>query len=175
MKHNKYSKEDCLSALQQAEKVLGHEPSQHEYKNLDISPSYQTIADKFGRWNLAKRKAGMSENRPSHLKYQDGPPEILSYTENEWENLSKNLRFRRRNQAKVASLKLESGCSNCGYSKNPIALEYHHKNSDNKVMDISTMITQGLSMKRIHDEIDKCVVLCSCCHKIKESGDIYNI
>jgi len=175
MGRSKYSKEDCISSLHEAAEKLGHPPSQHEYKNLDISPSYQTIADKFGRWNIAKRKAGMSENKPSHLKYQDGPPEILSYTENEWRDLSKNLRFRRRNQAKIAKLKLESGCSECGYDENPIALEYHHKNSENKEMDISTMITQGLSFNRILNEIDKCKVLCSCCHKIEESGNIYDM
>jgi hypothetical protein len=175
MESNKYSKSDCISALHEAEEILGHPPSQKEYKNLGISPSYQTIANKFDRWNLAKRKAGMSENRPSDLKYQDGPPEILSYSIDEWKSLDKNMRFRRRNQAKVARKKLNSGCKDCGYDENPIALEYHHKNSSEKYMDISTMITQGLSIKRINEEIEKCIVLCSRCHKIREDGDIYSI
>jgi hypothetical protein len=175
MVHNKYSKEECISALQEAKKKIGHDPSQCEYKNLDIKPSYQTIADKFGRWNLAKRAAGMSENKPSHLKYQDGPPEILSYTEDGWKELSKNMRFRRRNQAHLANEKIERGCNKCGYDKNPIALEFHHQNPDEKYKDISTMITNGLSKDRIDKEVEKCIVLCSNCHKIEEDGDIYDM
>lgn len=175
MVSNRYTKSDCIDALIEAKEILGHDPSQAEYKELDISPSYQTIADKFGRWNKAKEKANMTENRPSHLKYQDGPPDILNYSNDEWNGLSKNMRFRRRNQAKIAEIKVESGCSVCGYSDNPASLEFHHQNPENKFMDISTMITQGYSTDKIMNEIEKCVVLCANCHKIEESGDIYNI
>jgi hypothetical protein len=175
MPSNKYSKKDCLSALIEAEEILGHEPSQHEYKELDLSPSYQTIANKFGRWNIAKREAGMDENKPSHLEYQNGCPNILSYTDTEWKELDKNIRFRRRNQARIALKKLESGCRQCGYDNNPAALELHHKNPDNKFMAVSTMITQGYSSDKINEEVEKCVVLCANCHSLEESGDIYDI
>jgi len=175
MVSNNYTKEECVSALNKAKEKLGHEPSQHEYRQLDISPSYQTITNKFGRWNIAKRKANMSENMPSHLKYQDGPPDILSYTDKEWNDLSKNLRFRRRNQARVAKIKMNKGCKNCGYDKNPAALEFHHRNPEEKVKGVAIMISQGLSISSINSEIEKCDVLCSRCHKIEENGDIYNI
>jgi len=175
MSSNKYSKEDCLNALAEAKERLGHDPSQNEYKNLDISPSYQTIADKFGRWNIAKKTANMSENRPSHLKYQDGCPDILTYSDSEWESLDKNVRFRRRTQAYVAKRKIDSKCEKCGYNKNPTALEYHHIDKENKFMDISTMITQGYSTDRIEDEIEKCIVLCSNCHSVQELGHIYDV
>lgn len=174
MESNKYTKEDCLNALVEAKEKLGHAPSQGEYKDLDISPSYQTIAQKFGRWNLAKEKLNMDTSRPSHLKYQDGCPNILTYSDSEWESLSKNIRFRRRTQAYVAKRKIDSGCERCGYDDNPAALEYHHTNKENKFMDVSTMITQGYSTDRIKSELDKCVVLCSNCHSVEESGHIYD-
>lgn len=175
MVSNKYTKQDCIESLKEAKNRLGHDPSQKEYKELDISPSYQTIATKFGRWNLAKEHLNMSINKPSDLKYQDGCPEILDYTEKEWKELSKNMRFRRRNQARIAKEKMNKGCSNCGYSKNPAALDFHHKNPENKFIDISTMITQGYSKEKIDKEIRKCKVLCSNCHKIEENKDIYNV
>lgn len=175
MVSNKYTEKDCIDALIRAEEILGHEPSQYDYRKLDISPSCQTISNKFGRWNIAKQEAGMSENRPSHLKYQDGSPDILSYTESEWKELNKNMRFRRRTQAKIAKIKISSGCNKCGYNENPIALEFHHDNSDQKFMDISTMITQGYSVDKIMDEVEKCIVLCSNCHRIEESGHIYDM
>lgn len=175
MSRKQYTKEDCISALKEAEEILGHEPSQHEYKSLDLSPSYQTIADNFGRWNKAKKAANMSTNRPSHLKYQDGCPNILSYSEKEWENLTKNLRFRRRIQAKVAEMKLSSGCNECGFDEHPAALEFHHTNPESKFNDISHMITQGYSMDRIYQEIEKCEILCSNCHKIEENKEIYSV
>lgn len=174
MVSNKYTKSDCMDALIEAKEKLGHAPSQAEYKELDISPSYQTIANKYDRWNIAKREANMTENKPSHLKYQDGPPDILNYTDDEWNSLSKNMRFRRRNQAKVAKIKVKSGCTVCNYSDDPVALDFHHKNPKNKFMGVSTMITQGYSTDRIMDEIDKCEILCANCHSIKEYGNIYD-
>lgn len=175
MVSNKYTKEDCIQALQKAYDELGHSPSQHEYKKLDISPSYQTIAKIFGRWNKAKEEVGMSENRPSHLKYQDGCPEILTYSDKEWKNLSKNMRFRRRNQSKVAKIKMDKGCHRCGYDDNPTAIDFHHTNPDEKFMDVGTMITQGYSTERIMEEVKKCIPLCANCHRVNESGDIYNV
>lgn len=175
MVSNTYSKEDCISALKQAEEELGHEPSQPDYRNLDISPSYQTIADRFGRWNLAKKKAGMGANRPSDLKYQDGPPKILAYSDEEWESLSKNMRFRRRQQAKIARMKMIEGCQECGYDGHPAALSFHHLNPDDKERDVSTMITQGYSTDSILEEVEKCEVLCRCCHSIEENDDVYSI
>jgi hypothetical protein len=173
--YNNYSKQDCIEALSKAAEILGEHPSQAQYKELDISPSYQTISKKFGRWNTAKEELDMRTNKPSHLKYQNGCPDILNYTEEEWENLSKNMRFRRRSQATVANIKLDQGCEKCGYDDHPASLSYHHRNPDEKFKDISTMITQGYSNQRIKDEIDKCDLYCRNCHQKLENQNIYDI
>ena len=61
----------------------------------------------------------------------------------------------------INSLKLKSGCSKCGYNKHHVALEYHHIDSKNKTINIA----RCGSIKRANDEIKKCIILCSNCHK----------
>jgi hypothetical protein len=53
-------------------------------------------------------------------------------------------------------------CEMCGET-DPIVLEFHHVGG--KDMTITTMTGGGYSMKRIREEISKCRVLCSNCHR----------
>lgn len=54
-------------------------------------------------------------------------------------------------------------CLNCG--ENHLAtLEFHH-NSSNKENNISKMVSEGYSIKKIQDELKKCDVLCANCHR----------
>lgn len=70
----------------------------------------------------------------------------------------------REKQSKANTLKQESGCSLCG--ENHIAcLDFHHINPSDKVRGISQMITSSYSWDTILKEIEKCVVLCSNCHR----------
>lgn len=55
-----YTKSDCLESLIEAERRLGHSPSQTEYNSLDIRPSVYTIKNKCGGWNSAKKQAGQT-------------------------------------------------------------------------------------------------------------------
>ncbi|MXR20327.1 homing endonuclease associated repeat-containing protein [Halobacterium bonnevillei] len=47
------SKDACLKALQKAADELGHAPTVAEYKDLDVSPCYNTIRARFGSWTTA--------------------------------------------------------------------------------------------------------------------------
>lgn len=59
-------------------------------------------------------------------------------------------------------------CSKCG--ENHVAtIEFHH-NSAGKEMEISKMVSEGYSVKRITQELKKCIVLCSNCHKKTHYG-----
>ncbi|UCD20840.1 MAG: hypothetical protein JSW08_03665 [archaeon] len=59
--------------------------------------------------------------------------------------------------------KSELKCSKCG-EDHPATLEFHHKKGK-KDKSIAYMSYFGYSIKRIKKEMDKCVVLCSNCHK----------
>lgn len=54
---NRYTKQDCIEALQEAAEELGEEPTQHSYQRLDILPSTATIQARFGSWKAAKAEA----------------------------------------------------------------------------------------------------------------------
>jgi len=72
-------------------------------------------------------------------------------------------------RAWLKQYKRNSSCSKCGYSKETHesfkcrALEFHHHNDD-KSFSIGNSVNCGISIKKIEEEIDKCIVLCSRCH-----------
>lgn len=53
-------------------------------------------------------------------------------------------------------------CSSCGYDKCKQALEFHHIDPSTKDVDGEF---RGWSWERIQGELDKCILLCSNCHK----------
>ena len=64
-------------------------------------------------------------------------------------------------------LKTSIGCAECGYIKNPLALEWHHVNGkESEYINITGDTVGHYSSQRIADEIAKCVLLCCNCHKI---------
>lgn len=60
-------------------------------------------------------------------------------------------------------------CVDCGES-NPIVLEFDHTERITKEYNISCMM--DLSVTTIKREIDKCVVRCANCHRIKTSKEM---
>ena len=65
---------------------------------------------------------------------------------------------------KIKAIEYKGGkCSSCGYSKYYGALEFHHINPDEKDYDWNKLRLK--SWDKIINELDKCVLLCSNCHK----------
>lgn len=69
----------------------------------------------------------------------------------------------RRSMKKQAIKILGGKCSVCGYDKCIDALEFHHKNPKEKDFKIGSGNT--MSWKEYKNEAEKCVLLCSNCHK----------
>lgn len=44
-------------------------------------------------------------------------------------------------------------------------LDFHHKNSSEKIKNVSYMVARGWSRERIMEEVEKCEVLCANCHR----------
>ena len=59
--------------------------------------------------------------------------------------------------------KVKEGCKKCGENKFYI-LDFHHKNPNEKDFDVCDGVTLS-SIEKIKTEIEKCVVLCSNCHR----------
>lgn len=74
-----------------------------------------------------------------------------------------------RHVAKMAHLKLKcinylgGKCQICGYNKNQKALEFHHKDPTQKEYGLSSR--KQLDFEKMKSELDKCMLLCSNCHR----------
>ena len=77
----------------------------------------------------------------------------------------------KKQQERAWSRKLElvlmkgGKCSNCGYNKNLAALEFHHVEPDKKSFQLDARHLSNTSMNKIINEVEKCVLLCSNCHR----------
>ena len=56
-------------------------------------------------------------------------------------------------------------CKLCGYDKSIAALEFHHKDPENKSFQLDSRHLSNTNIEKIIMEVDKCVLLCSNCHK----------
>lgn len=71
----------------------------------------------------------------------------------------------RRFKVKEKAINYKGGkCEKCGYNKCIKALDFHHVDSENKVFDISILIS-SISWEIIKIELDKCKLLCCRCHR----------
>lgn len=67
-----------------------------------------------------------------------------------------------RQKLKTKAVEYKGGkCKRCGYNSNIKALQFHHRNPDEKEFSIN-----GLAMKweKVVIELDKCELLCANCH-----------
>jgi len=65
-------------------------------------------------------------------------------------------------------LKIGLKCINCGFN-HPAALDFHHVNPKEKLFPINYSNFGRKSRGEILKEIEKCIVLCSNCHRIEHS------
>jgi hypothetical protein len=72
---------------------------------------------------------------------------------------------KRRKKIKLMAVEYKGGkCIHCSYNKCLAALEFHHRDKDKKDFGIS-MNGNTKSWQRIKDELDKCDLVCSNCHR----------
>ena len=76
----------------------------------------------------------------------------------------------RRRKLKKMAVELKGGkCQICGYSRSVWALDFHHIDDKLKSFDLSS---GGLtrSWVKVQEEIKKCVLVCSNCHREIHAG-----
>lgn len=56
-------------------------------------------------------------------------------------------------------------CSSCGYKKNMSALEFHHKDPNEKKFRLDFRYFSNTKIEILKIELDKCELLCSNCHR----------
>lgn len=114
-------------------------------------------------------------DRKEYMKkyYQENRERLLEYNKNQKnkpelrERKNRNAaKYRKQLREKVDAIKLEKGCIDCGYNKNPRALEFDHVKGE-KLETVGKLVADNRSWKTIQEEIEKCVVRCRNCHAIK--------
>lgn len=76
----------------------------------------------------------------------------------------------RRYRQKVAAVQLLGGkCVRCGYKESVSALEFHHLNPEEKEMNLSNLANKSWVV--IKEELKKCIILCSNCHRIEHRDE----
>lgn len=76
-----------------------------------------------------------------------------------------NQRTKKRYRAnKERAVAYKGGrCQRCGYSGSVAALDFHHLDRANKRFTIGQV--KNRSFDKLRDELDKCILLCSNCHR----------
>jgi hypothetical protein len=79
----------------------------------------------------------------------------------------------RRKKIKKMSIEYKGGsCQICNYNKCIDALEFHHLDPNEKDFGISAKgITRA--WKKVKEELDKCILVCSNCHREIHAGLIF--
>lgn len=87
---------------------------------------------------------------------------MIESTEEIFKNYKYLYNYRKRLKQLLVSYK-GGKCEICGYDKCISALEFHHKNPKDKDFSISS--GKYLSIQKCKQEVDKCILVCSNCHR----------
>lgn len=111
---------------------------------------------------------GKYAKSPDGLQYYCKSCKAKAYQDRKSESIEKTQEARRRrvhrNRKMVYRYLLDNPCVSCGIG-DPVVLEFDHRDNVSKDSDISKMVNNGLSEKKIMAEIAKCDVRCANCHK----------
>jgi predicted HNH restriction endonuclease len=86
------------------------------------------------------------------------------YEENKERHKANAKDTRKRNRDLWNEYKASLKCAQCGFS-HPGAIDFHHTDSATKEGEVSRLAGVG-SYKKAYAEIEKCIPLCSNCHRI---------
>lgn len=92
----------------------------------------------------------------------------LYYVDNK-DKINKNKRsYKKKRMVEYQDIMRElkqEPCLFCGKTYHFSAMDYHHKDPKEKYKDIAVLVKGMAAMKTIKAEIEKCVLVCSNCHR----------
>lgn len=175
----------AISVKKEIIRLRGEGKTYDEIKNL-LGCSKSTISYHCVRNNIGDDRAivnndlinEINEYYTNHTieetakKFNVSRTTIIRYANNKRVKLTDyELRERNYNHVKTYRQKIKDraveykggSCVKCGYNKCTRALEFHHNNPNEKDFHLSSY--KVLSWDKIKDELDKCIMVCSNCHK----------
>lgn len=85
------------------------------------------------------------------------------------EKLNSKRRLTLQERKKIAVDYKGGVCSDCGGKFLPCVYDFHHLNPKEKDYDPSA--AAALSMQTMYEELEKCILLCANCHRIRHYND----
>lgn len=116
------------------------------------------------------KQRGKLQSRCKKCQSEFSKKHYLSNKDNYRKRAKKNnALYRERNRQFVSYYKHKSGCYFCK-ENTPVCLDFHHLDPSEKEINVSIMSRGANSINSIVKEIDKCVVICSNCHRKLHAG-----
>lgn len=127
----------------------------------------------------------MGTNTPDN--YLEEPPDDVEMETNEWLQLNYNQQYYRANKERreyireqskknynrnrnwLRDVKENESCRVCGEERRQ-TLDFHHV--DDKKESVSKLVRDEYGLETIAKEIEKCVVLCSNCHRVYHDDEL---
>jgi len=136
---------------QGAERERKRQKAQKKYYNLNIKPQTK----KHQKEELQKTERRKQKDRDSSKRYR----------QNNTEKVNIKARFlKQERQQWLIDYKKQCQCEACGESR-WFCLDFHHTDPESKKIAINEMISRKYNLKRIQEEMGKCVLLCANCHR----------
>lgn len=107
------------------------------------------------------------ELKGSQRKFCSAVCKQKDYYNNKGGNSNSSYRqFLKSLKRKLEFVELKGGkCEICGYDKNLSSLEFHHVDPSLKKYRLDGRFLANASYEKILEEVDKCMLVCSNCHK----------
>lgn len=159
-KTNKFCSKECLNLSQYKSKCLVCN------KLIKSNIMYCSTCKKLPKLiSVDKKCSSCNQVKSKDLFYKTNTTGILS---SKCKECTKKVKYDTSTYVKMKCVEYKGGkCSICGYSKCIKALEFHHLDPSQK--DFSITKARELSWdnqnERITKELDKCILLCSNCHR----------
>lgn len=132
--------------------------------SLDLTvEDVEKIKEYYKIHSLKETKEYFNISVSSIFKYCGRKTTLLSPEEKKRNSV--NAVKKRRRKVKEMAVEYKGGsCEICGYDKYYGALEFHHKDPNEKDFSISSK-GYTKSWEMVKKELDKCIMVCSNCHK----------
>lgn len=70
----------------------------------------------------------------------------------------------------LRDLKARTPCADCGRHYPPYVMDFDHVCGEQKYDNLADMAKDGVSLKRLMDEVAKCDIVCANCHRERTHG-----
>lgn len=81
--------------------------------------------------------------------------------------LERITRRRTKSYEYVDHIKSTTPCADCGETFPSVCMDFDHCKDQEKIGNVSRLVNLGKSLDIIKAEIDKCELVCACCHRIR--------